>query len=69
MSVYEEKAGKLGEIINRSKGRDEVVIYIKDTKQMKQLPPSKNVHLDEFLKNALVAEFGEDNIKVTESGL
>lgn len=69
MSAYEEKAGKLGEIINRSKGRDEVVIYIKDTKQMKQLPPSKNVHLDEFLKNALVAEFGEDNIKVTESGL
>lgn len=66
---YEEKANVLNRILRTSNGRDEVVIYIKDTKQVKALPPSQNVHMDDGLKIALVAEFGEENIKVTESGL
>ena len=47
-----------------SDGNDTVVIYIEETKEIKNLPRSRSVHADEGLVSKLSDIFGDGNIKV-----
>ena len=46
MAAYRDKEGQVEEILNTSEGPDQVIYYIEETKQMKKLPPNKNVRAD-----------------------
>ena len=54
----------LQEILRQSEGKDNVVIVLKDTKQMKKLPPNQNIDADAKLIGQLMAFLGEENVKL-----
>ena len=62
-STYEKNVADLYQILKESKGKDQVVIYLKAERAMKQLPQSGNVQIDEVLLEKLQARFGKANIK------
>lgn len=64
LPLYTEKEPVLLDAIFDSEGKDSIVIYIEDTRQMKQLPPSRNVCADGELLDRLRELFGKDNIRV-----
>lgn len=64
MKSYVDKEATLFDAIFDSEGKDNVVIYIEETRQKKTLPPNKNVQADSELLDRLKALFGEDNVKV-----
>ncbi|MBQ5851455.1 MAG: DNA polymerase III subunit alpha [Lachnospiraceae bacterium] len=64
MAAYKENEAKLFDTIFESEGNDSIVIYIEDTKQMKTLPPNKNIHADTKILEKLRGIFGDDNVKV-----
>lgn len=64
LSAYTEKESILLDAIFDSEGRDSVVIYIEEPRQMKQLPPSKNIHADGEILDRLRDLFGAENVKV-----
>ena len=43
---YTNREQELFAVIAESEGKDSIVIYLEDTKQMKQLPPNRNIHAD-----------------------
>ncbi|MCR5508843.1 MAG: DNA polymerase III subunit alpha [Lachnospiraceae bacterium] len=55
---------ELYRLIADSDGKDRVVIYLEDTRQMKELPLNMTVHADEDLKKKLEELYGAGNIKV-----
>ncbi|MCR5254970.1 MAG: DNA polymerase III subunit alpha [Acetatifactor sp.] len=61
---YEEKLSVLQEAIGDSDGNDNVVIYIKNTKQLSVLPKSLSVKADESLKASLEQIFGVGNVSI-----
>ena len=63
--LYQEKEGKMLQLLADSEGKDQVVIYIENPQAMKTLPPNKNVLADQKLIQLLGKEFGEENIRVT----
>ena len=64
MAEYETKINGLYDTLKDSDGNDKVAIYIRDTKEIKKLPPSRNIKINEELLAKLNEEYGEDNIKV-----
>lgn len=52
------------DMIRGSDGKDRIVIYIEELKQMKELPPSQSVNASSSLCAALGAIFGEENIRL-----
>ena len=64
MAAYEAGIEDLLRDISESEGNDSVVLYIEDKKQMKKLPPGRNVNADEALYDALCKKYGKDNIKI-----
>ena len=64
MKAYEAGIEDLLRDISESEGNDGVVLYIEDKKQMKKLPPGRNVNADEALYDALCKKYGKDNIKI-----
>ena len=64
MEAYETGIEDLLRDISESEGNDSVVLYIEDKKQMKKLPPGRNVNADEALYDALCKKYGKDNIKI-----
>jgi DNA polymerase-3 subunit alpha len=63
--TYDRQSEQMLAILAHSDGNDSITIYIEDTKQMKRLPPGKNVSCDRFLLDSLIEHFGLANIKVT----
>lgn len=55
---------KLLETIADSDGTDNVVIFIKNPRSWKVLPPNLNVRADEQLAGKLYEVFGEENVKI-----
>ena len=47
-----------------SDGNDDVVIYVKEPKSIKILPPNRRVQADEALAEKLREAFGEENVKI-----
>ena len=66
---YFSKENELMDLIKYSDGKDEVVIYIKDVKAKKILPPNCSVNADEVLLERLKIVYGEENVKLVEKNL
>ncbi len=64
MALYQEKAGEVEEILNTSEGADQVIYYIEETKQIRKLPPNKNVRADAELLRVLEELLSRENVKV-----
>lgn len=62
---YTSREAVLYDAIHDSEGKDQVVIYIEETRQMKTLPANRNVHASEELITRLEELFGKNNVKVT----
>ena len=56
--------GKLREAISSSEGNDEIMIYVKEPKAIKQLPRAFNIHADEAMMTRLQGVFGEENVRI-----
>lgn len=65
MEDYEAGEKDMSDILCTSEGKDSVIIYIRDKKMKKVLPPNQNVRADDFLLKRLEERFGADNVKLT----
>ena len=61
---FQEKEGRMSELLAQTEGKDQVVIYIENPKAMKTLPPNRNVNANKQLVEMLVKEFGQENVRV-----
>lgn len=66
---YFAKEAELMEMIKYSDGKDDIVIYIKDVKAKKVLPPSCSVNADDMLLDRLKTTYGEENVKMIEKSI
>lgn len=64
VEAYTTKEQALFDAISDSEGNDTAVIYLENTKQMKQLPPNRNFSADSSTLDKLKNLFGEENVKV-----
>ena len=49
-----------------SKGNSTVVIYLKDVKAMKKLPPAYQVHIEDSWLERMCEKYGSSNVKIVE---
>ncbi len=63
---YEKMEGQLMDELKKSKGRDRVVIYLREEKAKKKLGVSCQVQADEQLSEHLKQIFGEKNVAVVD---
>jgi len=63
-NAYEEKDPELKRIIADSDGRDEIAIFLKDTKQIKKLGRSATIKADKMMIERLEGLAGKDNVQV-----
>ncbi len=61
---YEQHKNELLQAITDSDGKDDVVIFLKSTKNFKILPANCQVNANEVLKNKLISIFGQENVKI-----
>ena len=64
MAAYEAGQKELDKLISGNEGKDEIAIYLKDSKQIKKLGRNYNVKADENLIAALESAFGKDNVQL-----
>lgn len=60
---FEAQERKLYDTIADSEGNDQVIIFIKENKAIKVLPPNRNVCADSTLQSRLATVFGAENVK------
>jgi len=63
VAAFEASEKTLYEVTADSEGNDALVVFIKETKGIKVLPPNRNVCANEELKKRLDAVFGAENVK------
>jgi len=63
VAAFEAAEKILYEVTADSEGEDALVVFIKETKGIKVLPPNRNVCANEELKGRLEAVFGAENVK------
>ena len=64
LEIYTNKEPQINATLKNSEGKDQIVIYLADSRQMKTLPPNRNVNADPALVEALSKLIGEENVKV-----
>ena len=64
---YHSREQELLEAIADSDGNDDVVIFLKNTREMKVLPPNMRVNADESLTVKLQELFGAENVKTVKT--
>ena len=64
MADYENKMADVNKIISSSDGKDEVVVCLAKTKQMKKLGRAFSVHADKPVLEAFEALCGKENVKI-----
>ena len=64
---YFQREQELFQAIADSDGNDDVVIYLKNTRGMKVLPPNRRVNADEKLTQKLQELFGAENVKTVKT--
>ncbi|MDD6797085.1 MAG: DNA polymerase III subunit alpha [Clostridia bacterium] len=62
---FKENESRLYGLIRNSDGRDSVIIYCRKEKQIKKLPSSQNICINDELVMMLNNEFGQQNIRIT----
>ena len=63
MEAYKTREQELLQAIADSDGNDDVVIYLRDIKNIKILPANLRVKADETLMEKLASQFGKENVK------
>ena len=66
---YQRQEEALFELLRDSDGKDSVVIYISSEKQMKRLPPNRNIAIVPETIQKLTKLLGENNVKVVEKSI
>ena len=66
---YEHQVQELYDILRQSDGNDQVVVYLKQERMMKQLPAARNVRIDQDLLDSLTNRYGAGNVKVVEKSI
>lgn len=66
---YLNNIKKLDEIIAKSDGNDNIVIYCEKERQQKPLPKNQTVRADASLIGSLCRAFGEENVKLVEKNI
>ena len=61
---YFAREQELLSAIADSDGNDDVVIYLKDSRSYKLLPPNRRVKADRELEELLGGKFGRENVKI-----
>lgn len=56
-------------MLRESDGNDSVVIYLEEEKQLKRLPPSRNVDAGSGVLSGLFQRLGEKNVKLVEKAI
>jgi len=64
MDSYISQEKQLFDSISQSDGNDTIVIYLEDSKQMKTLPPNRNIKADGEVLERLRGMLGENNVRV-----
>lgn len=64
MDSYISQEKQLFDSIAQSDGNDTIVIYLEDSKQMKTLPPNRNIKADGEVLERLRGMLGESNVRV-----
>lgn len=64
MDSYISQEKQLFDSIAQSDGNDTIVIYLEDSKQMKTLPPNRNIKADGEVLERLREMLGENNVRV-----
>lgn len=67
--AYAQKEEELFQRLKNCDGNDSVVIYISGEKQIKRLPPSRNIGVSTEIVNNLTNFLGENNVKVVEKSI
>ncbi len=67
--AYAQQEDEIFELLRESDGRDGIVIYISSGKQMKRLPPSRNISARPELISRLTEALGENNVKLVEKSI
>jgi len=65
LETYMQQEKTLYGTIAEYEGKDRVTVYLNSTKQIKELPPNRNVCASETLIGKLKELFGSDSVKVT----
>lgn len=69
VSEYEKEELRLYDLLSESDGNDSVVIYVRNPKAIKRLPPNRNVNIDQMLLGNLYKVYTEGNVKVVEKSI
>ncbi len=69
MEDFTAREKELYDIMNNYDGNDAVVIYLSKEKQMKRLPPSRNIAVNSDLFEVLYEFLGKNNVKLVEKSL
>ena len=64
MDAYRRLESQVEQLLNLSEGPDQVIYYIEATRQVKKLPPNRNVRADEGLLEGLERVLSKENVKV-----
>ncbi len=63
---YSSNETELQALLRQNRGTSAVVIYLKDVKAMKRLPPGYQVQISDALLGDLKKKYGESNVKLVE---
>jgi DNA polymerase-3 subunit alpha len=63
---YAKAETDLVDDLMESKGNSTVVIYLKDVKAMKKLPPAYQVHIEDSWLERMCEKYGSSNVKIVE---
>ena len=64
MKEYEAKSAAINQIIAGSDGKDEVALYLNETRQMKNLGRAFTIRADKSVLEAFEEVCGKDNVKI-----
>lgn len=63
---YAKAETALVDDLMESRGNSTVVIYLKDVKAMKKLPPAYQVHIEDSWMERMCEKYGSSNVKIVE---
>ena len=66
---YEQEVAELYDTLRQSDGSDHVVVYLRAEKQMKHLPASRSVEIEDNLIGIYGKKYGAENVKVVEKSI
>ena len=69
MGSFEKQESDLYSFIREEEGKDRVVIYVRNPRQVKRLSENWGITVSDELLHSLRERFGEANVKVVEKSI